>query len=148
MMVIRSSPSEGMDRFCHVKDMTGIQKRAYHGYERAHDKLGGNAKFLEGVSEIVGNRGDSHVKRIHKVMEAVESKYGDFNEDEKSYIQGVLNVSRRYISNNKDRIKDSESVLHFIRQSKDFLHTKHSYESGVEENVSNYSVGKNLEKKR
>lgn len=128
------SLSEGLESSDTNKIMTSLQEKVYNSYYKNQDRIKDDSDVLISSSDILGKRGYSHVKRISSFIEKISPNYASFSDEERSYVQGILNVSRRYISKNKKKIKNSNEALDLIEKAKRNLHEESPYHSRIESN--------------
>ena len=100
---------------------TKLQAQLRSHYDSSRNNLGENSEYLRAMSKIAGKQGLSHEKRIERVGNWLDTISSNLNYFEKSHVNGMLDSSEIYVSQNASRIKNSGEVLRKISTLKQRL---------------------------
>jgi len=96
-----------------MEKTTILQKRSQDVYNESC--------IVEGVRERLSGRGRSHVNRIIDAADIFYKKGEKLDEGDVYRVNELLDVSRDYITERKDKIKDSDYALQLINEMKEGL---------------------------
>ena len=102
---------------------TKLQKRLEGLYESRKERLGNNSKVLGLITQIAGNRGYSHEKRIAKIIGALDSV--SLDQAERSYVYDMMETSYSHI---RKTAGTSKKVRNIVGVARDIFDLKDKYE--------------------